>query len=339
MGGLRLLLATSVAYGHLGHFLGFPLVPGDTAVQCFYVVSGFYMSLVLNGKYASAGYWTFLSNRMLRIYPTYFIVLLATLLFARPGLPPLDPPGWTFFHASQAVLLGQDAYMFLGVVDGSLAFASDFRTLSAPLFAFAPVPQAWSLGVEMWFYLVAPFILRRSVRLVIGALLASIVLRMGLQFAFGLAGDPWSYRFFPSELALFLLGAVAQRSTDRADFRRLVALAVLVAVVLFINRPHGLTRAASVSFLAAATMAIPYLCALTKNVEADRYLGDLSYPIYLTHMLVGHFVASAPLALMSTAVASAFLAVLDRKIDSWRQLRVKRASSAACLDGALIVPP
>ena len=48
MGTLRLILALSVVYGHAGDFLGFNLVPGDTAVQAFYAVSGFYMTLVLN---------------------------------------------------------------------------------------------------------------------------------------------------------------------------------------------------------------------------------------------------------------------------------------------------
>ena len=84
MGTLRFLLAMSVAYGHAGNFLGFPLVPGDTAVQTFYAISGFYMALVLNEKYRpeSSSYFLFISNRFLRLFPIYATVLALTLLLA-----------------------------------------------------------------------------------------------------------------------------------------------------------------------------------------------------------------------------------------------------------------
>jgi peptidoglycan/LPS O-acetylase OafA/YrhL len=48
MGSLRFFLAFSVAFGHFGPPLGFPT--SDIAVQNFYVISGFYMALVLNEK-------------------------------------------------------------------------------------------------------------------------------------------------------------------------------------------------------------------------------------------------------------------------------------------------
>jgi peptidoglycan/LPS O-acetylase OafA/YrhL len=49
MGTLRLFLALSVAFGHFGMPLG--LLTSDIAVQSFFVISGFYMALVLNEKY------------------------------------------------------------------------------------------------------------------------------------------------------------------------------------------------------------------------------------------------------------------------------------------------
>ena len=82
MGTLRFILAMSVAYGHAGDFLGFPLIPGDTAVQSFYAVSGFYMALVLNEKYrpGSSTYSLFISNRFFRLFPVYATVLCLTLV-------------------------------------------------------------------------------------------------------------------------------------------------------------------------------------------------------------------------------------------------------------------
>src|SRR2546430_17049072 len=91
MGALRFILAISVAYGHAGDFLGFPLIPGDTAVQCFYAVSGFYMALVLNGKYRpeSSSYFLLISNRFARLFPAFAAVLCLTFLFTAVVSPML----------------------------------------------------------------------------------------------------------------------------------------------------------------------------------------------------------------------------------------------------------
>lgn len=72
------------------------------------------------------------------------------------------------------------------------------------------VPQAWTLGVELAFYIVAPFVLvRRKALLLLLAL--SISVRIYLLYVGLGKSDPWTYRFFPAELALFLLGALAHQ--------------------------------------------------------------------------------------------------------------------------------
>jgi len=87
MGTLRLLLALSVAYGHLAVPLRFPT--SDIAVQSFFVISGFYMALVLNEKYGPGSYWLFISNRLLRLWPAYFVVLVLSLAAADNWSPML----------------------------------------------------------------------------------------------------------------------------------------------------------------------------------------------------------------------------------------------------------
>ena len=59
MGVLRCLLALSVL---LVHDLDgwFKLIDGVAAVQCFYLISGFYMALVLNERYANVGSFYFM---------------------------------------------------------------------------------------------------------------------------------------------------------------------------------------------------------------------------------------------------------------------------------------
>ena len=67
MGIIRLLLALAVLLAHVENAPAFLLrfIPGSLAVQCFYIISGFYMALVLNGKYSSKRDFYF--NRFLRL--------------------------------------------------------------------------------------------------------------------------------------------------------------------------------------------------------------------------------------------------------------------------------
>ena len=359
MGTLRFILALSVAYGHAGDFLGFPLIPGDTAVQSFYAVSGFYMALVLNEKYrrGSATYFLFISNRFLRLFPVYVTVLCLTLLlaFALSYFPSakelpfivrwhsLDQLNWssaTFLVVTQIVMWGQDLYLFLAFDNGALTFWPDFHTAAQPVYNLVPIPQAWTLGLEFSFYLIAPFIVRRSVLAIMLVFAGSVALRLLLQFSVGYYGDPWSYRFFPSELAVFLIGVLGYRvyrsepgKLDRSVVKVFVLAILLLGTVLLINRWQGLGRVASVSFLMLTFAAIPYLFRLTKDQAFDRNLGELSYPIYICHFLViwsldstiafgSDLVRGVTIIAATILVSSALYWWIDQPVDTWRQRRL-----------------
>ncbi|MEA3073141.1 MAG: hypothetical protein QOD29_4587 [Alphaproteobacteria bacterium] len=378
MGALRFILAMSVAYGHAGDFLGFPLIPGDTAVQCFYAVSGFYMALVLNEKYRpeSSSYFLFISNRFARLFPAYAAVLCLTFLFAAVSspelpfvsrwhsLPVLDWWSAIFLIGSQVLMWGQDLYFYLTLKAGALVFWPDFHTAPEPIIPLLVIPQGWTLGLEFSFYLIAPFIVRRSAGAIVIVLAASLALRLLLHLA-GYAGDPWSYRFFPSELAVFLLGALGYRvySSGRARIERSVVgerprqpaysqssvwrgldphlprifvLAVAcVGVALLINRWNGVSRIASVGFFMLAVAAIPFLFRASKSWTFDRLLGELSYPIYICHVLViwcldrvvslgAGYVRGFTIMAATIALSWVLYWSIDRPIDAWRQRRFDR---------------
>jgi peptidoglycan/LPS O-acetylase OafA/YrhL len=81
MGSLRLILALSVFLAHTGSLFGVFLVGPSVAVQSFFLISGFYMALVLNEKYKGSGsYYLFITNRLLRLLP-YWVVLSVLALF------------------------------------------------------------------------------------------------------------------------------------------------------------------------------------------------------------------------------------------------------------------
>ena len=70
------------------------------------------------------------------------------------------------------------------------------------------VPQCWTIGVELTFYLVAPFACR-SVRGTTALFLFGLATRLCLG-AFATPGlDTWLYRFAPAEMMLFASGGLA----------------------------------------------------------------------------------------------------------------------------------
>ncbi|CEO16642.1 hypothetical protein RMONA_01100 [Rickettsia monacensis] len=77
-----------------------------------------------------------------------------------------------------------------------------------PLYQFLLIPPGWSIGLEISFYLIAPWILKKKNIYILSIICISLITRIILQFN-GFIGDPWSYRFFPSELAIFLIGSQA----------------------------------------------------------------------------------------------------------------------------------
>src|SRR5713226_5516703 len=76
MGILRLLFALSVLISHSRQFFGYNIANPTIAVFSFFIISGFYMGLVLDKKYGVRSKFLFLSNRFLRIYPLYWLTLL-----------------------------------------------------------------------------------------------------------------------------------------------------------------------------------------------------------------------------------------------------------------------
>ena len=88
---------------------------------------------------------------------------------------------------------------------------------------------------------------------------------------------------------------------------------------------------ASLALLAAVIVGTPRLFAMTKDIAWDRYLGELSYPLYICHFLFGWMLlpntfAKVGLALLLSLLASmALYHFVDLPVDRWRQRRFARA--------------
>lgn len=297
MGTLRTIFALAVALGHAGGFHGFELLNADTAVEAFYAISGFYMAMVFTEKYAVAANpkLTFWLNRYLRLAPAYlFLGAIAIWLVYPERLAAVDFKVQALVILSQITIWGQDIFLFLGLdqAAGHIVLVKNFHTLQGtavkPLFDFVPIPQGWTLGVEASFYALVPWLARRRTRWLAGLCAASLGLHLAAFYLLDMRGDPWTYRFFPFELAIFLFGMLAYRAVaagwglrhQRAIFAAIVALAVLYHYL-----PGGGSEKRW-TFLVLFTLALPAIFRLTRSSRRDRWIGELSYPIYICHLLV-----------------------------------------------------
>lgn len=301
MGFLRTLLALSVVLDHLGGSYADQLVGGRLAVQLFYVISGFLISYVLTATdHYQGAVGKFYANRFLRLFPIYLAVAAMTLMahvlsggaFFR-FYDALPFSAELFLVLSNIFIMGQDWLMFFGIEDSALAFTGSFARSEVPLYQGLLVPQAWTLGVEMSFYLVAPFVLGSPRRLLV-LLAASLALR-GVLIATGIGlSDPWTYRFFPTELALFLIGSLSHQVllprmkawTQRVKRLPELGTAALFAYTLlhFSIGINGTVRDGLAVMLFAALLPLAFL--FQSRHRLDKAIGELSYPIYICHMLV-----------------------------------------------------
>jgi hypothetical protein len=86
---------------------------------------------------------------------------------------------------------------------------------------------------------------------------------------------------------------------------------------------------------------VPQLFESTRDIAWDKYLGELSYPLYICHFLFGWIllpqtISGVYLALfLSVATSILLYHLVDRPVDKWRQSRFAKTQRAIA-EGRLI---
>jgi len=289
-GSYRYLLAHMVLLSHLWPGLG--LWPGPYAVFAFFVLSGYLMSQVLEETYPAdlRGVARFLLNRALRIYPPYWLALaagLVTVAFipedaARVDVWPIWPRGWDQW-ARNVFIFGLNEEPFRVVL------------------------PAWSLDIELMFYLVMATGMTRSraaCRVWLAASLAWTLYLVSAEASF-----PDRYASLLSASLPFACGANLYHARDRLRRGLHWRGHVLLAVGLFVANA-ALPRFIGydpfeLGFYLSLLLTAYGVGALVARGERllpvwfsrlDRRLGELSYPIFLCHLPVLPWVVWAGLA-------------------------------------------
>jgi peptidoglycan/LPS O-acetylase OafA/YrhL len=255
-----------------------PAVPlgGPLAVWGFFVISGYLVSKILYGHYRNSP-GDFVMNRFLRIYPIYWAVLALgfTLLvlmpeYAQNGSFKLFLPGNEHEWFWNLTLLGASA-------------DSAFKWTVAP---------AWSLAVELnWYFIffVSSFLPKRWLIIFLTITLATpLVVHFGLKKSVISLGSGYC----------FALGALAYHLKQTAPrFIQLASLALLPLFLFVLPRYYGLNpfefdrTLQLLHFLIVPLLlfiAMPWLCVRSEPQRLPQFLGDLSYPLFLSHCYVIH---------------------------------------------------
>ena len=368
MGSLRLILALAVVGFH-AYFQGewtedYPLTlpDGRAAVQMFYLISGFYMALVLNEKYlGAASNWLFYTNRFLRLWPSVVVVNIFVIasffamgevrLYGRTSsisdflayLGSLDIASLVFLAFTNLFVIGQDLLWFLRFEPGGVSVVDGLEagpngpslSLNHPLFTVA---------IEAFYYIISPFVIRRGWRVALGFVIAGGLYHVGIFLA-GLHRETWSYHFFLSAMYFYFLGACAYHLYRKIkeepikawlEARRTWVLVGCVAVMLMLLPINVLVPRSTMFMAPILALVVPFLFMLTHKSRLDRTVGELSFGVYLIHypilFIIGpafdHLVLWLVTSVLSIAAALVLLYAVDLPIDRWRQRRAIAAASA-----------
>lgn len=292
MGFLRIFLAIVVLLFHSPVGLIPRFLHPALAVQCFYCISGFYVQLLIYQFQQNGHDWksAFYKSRILRIFPTYFICLCLLIMVSPQWISRItsaNPYNLAIILFNNIFIVSQDFLRFINM--GNMTV----------------LPQSWTLSIELMFYFIAPFILTRNIAWLIIIFTISMTIRLILN-QYQLNQHDWLYGFFPNEIAIFLLGAMGYRFYEKflsqIHHSNILSLlgAILSSYLIYFylfkwNQIHGggwgNTHGVGVLYgywiaLFLTAITLPFLFALSKHSKIDRYIGELSYPIYLVHFTI-----------------------------------------------------
>lgn len=283
-GTFRYLLASMVVLWHL--WPAQTMWWGVYAVFCFYLVSGYLMTLVLDRTYpyTGDGMSRYAVNRILRIYPPYIVVCLVALVLIY-FLP--EAARGTNYKLRWPISLGQWASSFLifGQIGSNHAL----------------VPPAWSLNIELVYYGLMALVLSRHRAIITVWFVASCA------YTAWLLQDPTDfqprYSEIPGASLPFAFGALIYTWRHKLTWIRpwtapisagLFLTNVALAAWAPIFSPMVLHYYLSLFLGGVLLVALAELRPSDLPgwyVKLDEIGGNLSYPIFLCHFHVATIVA------------------------------------------------
>ena len=292
----RGLAALFVAVHHATDIWGGLLAPigniGWLGVSYFYILSGFVLTWVFNPERTVSEFYR---HRIARIYPMHLLTLLVSL---------------TAFATLDSPLAG-----YVGTPWGTLAnvFLVHDWIPGHPDIRQAWNGVSWSLSVEFFFYIFAPFLIAMLSRISAGRLVAIGIILYMTTSAIGIIASWKQIRWLADfmqyspiarspEFIYGIISAVLFRHGRRIHISAFVKYSCFLTIPLYYLIAHGNPNSLLMIDIAIPAFLVFILSGATRDLDgnpmglAGRWLtkvGESSYSLYMTHALIlGLFVGA-----------------------------------------------
>ncbi|CAN5606854.1 hypothetical protein BH24ACT5_BH24ACT5_01940 [soil metagenome] len=290
--GFRAISVVAVIWHHVAGYRGSGIgARGDLGVNFFFVISGFLITTLLLRERESTGRISlrnFVVRRTLRIFPLYYVVLLAYIALV--------------MLTTRATPAGRS---FLDNLPAFLTYTSNWfvelDSNQSTTFYFA-----WSLATEEQFYLFWPPLLAAVLAVIPSRPLAPILavtglLAIDLVATHGDHGGGFAWTVLASLATPILLGAGAAILAHHPPSYRILArlFAHPAANVVALTVTVALLQAGAAGDVIAVCFVIVVLSScINENTLLHpvlkwrplAFIGTISYGIYLMHMLAANVV-------------------------------------------------
>jgi peptidoglycan/LPS O-acetylase OafA/YrhL len=307
--GLRGIASLWVVVGHAMFLTGYKLMilaEPDMAVELFIIISGFLMTYHYQARetrepWMAPDTWkTFWVRRFFRIAPLYYACLAVALYFgpelwqARLDAASIMPGGveeqarYADRYLDQSLT---NILMHVSFVFGA-TWTHNFRTA---------LPD-WSIGLEMQYYLVLPFLMIAVLKL---GRVAGMALLVGVMALVGTWLDRsgfviGAYSMLPMKFHLFAAGMLmAMTLKADAKWRWLLILGAIAVIFVPLGGGRSAMHRGIKIGIVLGFLALLYKDRLPGLLQGpvsvldkvfsnpfSRWIGDVSYGVYLIHLLV-----------------------------------------------------
>lgn len=286
---LRFCLATFVVLYHVPQFSynrGFPsfsdwavFQKGQEAVWAFFALSGFliirqlYQEKVITQKVSLGNFYR---NRILRIFPLYYLILIFGFFYYKLLLPQMGIPDESNYPLGLGILLG----------------ASFFANVLASFHPGGIIEILWSISIEEQFYLlIAPLIWFLPTKRMLGFFGVFTLLYFGI---FHSDLIPWLKKFQMLFYYFSMSGILAIISIKYPKFQfpngiRLIILGLFILYFttnIFSNLTYSIYQFTSVILIPSAIWALSQQPIPWMENTLLNYFGKISYGIYMYHPIL-----------------------------------------------------
>ncbi|WP_289054512.1 acyltransferase family protein [Carboxylicivirga marina] len=290
----------------LPHFVDWPIFNrGTEAVKVFFTLSGYLIiGLLFDEKrnFGSINIYNFYIRRILRLYPVYYVVLIFGLVYYHFLLPFLGITYDANYKLLEAIVLN---VVFLPNV-----FAVQYEPGSILLIL-------WSIGIEEQFYLlIAPLLALLASKRYAKVLLLFTLIYCFLfhSYSFPFLKQYWFYYYYMSAGGFV---AVMTKMGYHLSFNKFLnRLGIyLVFTVYFITDWLKFSNVLVNEGVATVLFSVLIVNLVMDDIRENkypfmRYLGKISYGIYMYHMIVLNLVLFIGLKLQGMFNLSSLTSIL-----------------------------